>query len=216
MIFKTVLFDFDYTLGDATDVIVLGFQYAFQRMGLPFPGREAVRYTVGYKLEDAYTLLTDDGDPAHRAEFGRLFREKANPLQIALARLLPGALDLLRALKAAGIRTGVVSTKRTDTLRGILEHNDAAPLLDIIIGGDQVAHPKPDPEGLNAALAALETAPGQALYCGDTVLDAGAAQRAGIPFCAVLNGTTPAEDFAGFPCVHIAADLPALRAWLSL
>ena len=48
----------------------------------------------------------------------------------------------------------------------------------------------------------------------DTVLDAGAAKNAGCPFCAVLNGTTPAGDFADFHPVHIAPDLFELRQWL--
>ena len=50
----------------------------------------------------------------------------------------------------------------------------------------------------------------------DTVLDAGAAQNAGCPFAAVLNGTTPAGAFASFEPVHIATDLFDLARWLGL
>ena len=45
-------------------------------------------------------------------------------------------------------------------------------------------------------------------------IDAGTARNAGVDFAAVLNGTTPAEDFAGYPSVHIAPDLFELRQWL--
>lgn len=31
--YRAICFDFDYTLGDSTDSIVGGFQYAFERMG---------------------------------------------------------------------------------------------------------------------------------------------------------------------------------------
>ena len=34
---KAIFFDFDYTLGDATEAIVAGFLYGFQQMGLPAP-----------------------------------------------------------------------------------------------------------------------------------------------------------------------------------
>ena len=216
MKFKAVLFDFDYTLGDATDIITQGFCYAFACMGLPRPEREAVRRTIGYHLTDAYTRLTGDTDSARRPRFAELFREKANPLQITGTRLFPGALELLSALKVAGVRTGVVSTKRTETLEGVLAHHGAAGCFDLIIGGDLVSRPKPDPEGLNIALTRLGLIPEQVLYCGDTVLDAGAARHAGTCFCAVLNGTTPAEEFAPYPCLHIAPDLPELKAWLEL
>ena len=48
MKFKAVLFDFDYTLGDATESIVAGFRHAFAKMGYPEPTEEAIRSTVGY------------------------------------------------------------------------------------------------------------------------------------------------------------------------
>ena len=67
--YRAVCFDFDYTLADATDSIVAGFQHGFTKMGWPAPDRETVRGTIGYLLEDAYTMLTGDSDPARRAQF---------------------------------------------------------------------------------------------------------------------------------------------------
>ena len=61
--YSAVCFDFDYTLGDSTDSIVAGFQYGFERLGHPIPDRETVRGTIGYLLEDAYTMLAGDRDP---------------------------------------------------------------------------------------------------------------------------------------------------------
>ena len=214
MKFKAVLFDFDYTLGDATESIVAGFRYAFEKMGLTPPGREAVRATVGYLLRDGYTMLTGDADPARTDEFVRLFSEKARPMQLETTVLFPGALELLRALKAAGARAGVVSSKRSAALVPLLERLELAPLLDFVIAGDLVKRPKPDPEGLLLALEKLDVAKGDALFCGDTVLDAEAAQRAGVHFSAVLNGVTPAEAFGAFPHDHIAPNLSDLKRWL--
>ena len=67
--YSAVGFDFDYTLGDSTDSIVAGFQYGFERLGHPIPDRETVRGTIGYLLEDAYTMLTGDRDPERQARF---------------------------------------------------------------------------------------------------------------------------------------------------
>ena len=53
MVYPAVLFDFDYTLGDATDAIVAGFAAGFAALGLPEPDREAVRRTVGMQVTDA-------------------------------------------------------------------------------------------------------------------------------------------------------------------
>ena len=216
MKYRAVCFDFDYTLGDATDAIVAGYTYALERLGWPAPEREAVRRTIGYMLEDGYTMLTGDGDPERRKRLRPLFAQVAIPLQIRDTRLFPGAAQLLRGLKERGVKLGIVSSKRTDTLRAVLERNGVLPLLDLIIGSDLVTRHKPDPEGLLAAMERLGCAPEETLYCGDTVMDAAAAQGAGADFCAVLNGTTPAREFEGLPHVHIAPDLWEAGRWLGL
>ncbi|MBC5738408.1 HAD family hydrolase [Lawsonibacter faecis] len=211
---KAVLFDFDYTLGDATESIVAGFQYAFGKMGLTPPGREAVRPTVGYLLRDGYVMLSGDTDEARADEFVRLFAEKSHPMQLETTVLFPGALELLRALRGAGIKVGVVSSKRSTALLPLLEKLELSPLMDFVMAGDMVSRPKPDPEGLNLALERLGIDREEVLFCGDTVLDAEAAQRAGTHFAAVLNGITPAGAFEAFPYDHIAPDLAELKSWL--
>ena len=60
MDYKGILFDFDYTLGDATEAIHQAFVYALTTMGYPAPDRESVRHTIGMVVSDAYTLLTGD------------------------------------------------------------------------------------------------------------------------------------------------------------
>ena len=52
MKYKAVLFDFDYTLGDATESIVAGYAYGLTQLGWPEPSKEAVQKTIGYLLED--------------------------------------------------------------------------------------------------------------------------------------------------------------------
>ena len=218
MQYKAVFFDFDYTLGDGTEAILAGFRHAFSKMGLPQPDSEAVRRTVGMPLEDEYTLLSGDADPQNRARFRVLYTEKAGPMQVETARLCDGARELLEALARAGVPAGVVSTKQYETLREILQARGVASLLSSISGGGQGLPPKPDPAGLLAAIQAQGLAPGEVLYCGDTLIDAETAQRGGVSFCAVLNGTTGEADFraSGFPFAHIAPDLWDVKAWLGI
>ena len=109
---------------------------------------------------------------------------------------------------------GIVSTKRSDTLEIILQRYDVLKDLEFVIGSDRVKKHKPDPEGLNVAMGLLGVSREELLFCGDTVIDAGAAKNAGVDFAAVLNGTTTAEKFADWPCVHISPDLWDLKNWL--
>ena len=147
MNFKAVFFDFDYTLADGTEAIVAGFRYAFGRMGLPEPTEEAIRPTIGMVLEDEFTFLSGEADPARRAEFRQLYTEKAGPMHVSVTRLFPGALELLTALKRRGIPTGIVSTKKTATIRDVAEARGITPLLSSILGGDQVSAPQAGPGG---------------------------------------------------------------------
>lgn len=212
-----VIFDFDYTLGDATDAIFAGFEHAFSTMGLPVPDREAVRRTVGMQVQDAYTLLSGDEGPEGRERFYALFHPVARDMQArGVVELCPGARELLLALKDHGVPAAVVSTKNSDSLRAVLAAKGLSECFTHVLGGDIVARHKPDPEGVNRVLERWGLTAEQVLYCGDTVIDAETARNAGADFCAVLNGTTPAEAFEPWPHVHISPDLMDLKGWLGI
>lgn len=214
MKYQAILFDFDYTLGDSTEPIVSSYSTALQEMGWDIPERESVRLTIGQTLQDGYTSLTGDRDEDRRQEFFQRFRTHSVPIMARDTLLFPGAADLLTWLHENNIPCGVVSTKGRDVLEAIFRRQGLLDSLSVIVGCQDVRQAKPDPEGLVFALGRLNKSPEHVLYCGDTVLDAEAASRAGLPFCAVLNGTTPAGAFSSFPCDYVADDLPKLQQWL--
>lgn len=224
MKYQGVFFDFDYTLGDSTPAIAEGYRLGFAALGLDPPTVDQVRPTIGLTLADGYSLITGDHDPERQETFFRTFQETVGvkaqgagrTLMIEGTTLFPGAADLLEALKNAGVRTAIVSTKPGDTIRRIFEHQDQLDLLDLVVGGDEVQHSKPNPEGLRMALEKLSLPAEDVLFCGDTVIDAATAQAGRCQFCAVLNGTTKAPAFERFPCVHIAQDLAELKTWLDV
>jgi phosphoglycolate phosphatase len=222
--YQGVFFDFDYTLGDSTIPITMGYQQGFQAMGWPAPTQEQVRPTVGMTLMDGYTMLTCDRDESRRQEFYHRFQEAVGELatgegatvMVERTRLLPGGPELLTGLRAQGVKVAIVSTKLGVTIRRIFAHQGLEQVLDLVVGGEDVSRAKPDPEGLNFALDRLGLDRSQVLFCGDTVIDAATARNGGVDFCAVLNGTTQAPAFADYPHVHIAPDLPDLKNWLWL
>ena len=213
MKYKAILFDFDYTLGDSTMPIVNSYTAALAEMGWPAPERDAIRATIGYTLQDGYTMLTGDDSEENRQAFFPRFKAHSGPIMVRDSVLCPGAEDVLRWLWDKGLRTGMVSTKGSDQIAGIFEKYGLRDGMELIIGGQDVTKNKPDPEGLNLAVERLALGKEEILFCGDTVIDAETARRAGVDFCAVLNGTTPAEAFADYPHVHIAPDLADLLNW---
>lgn len=217
MNYDAVIFDFDYTLGDATEAIYAGFVHGLTTMGYPKPDLEAVRGTIGMVVTEAYALLTGDHRPEEGQRFYSLFHPMARDLQAKGAvKLFPGASELLKALKEQGAKTAIVSTKNMDSLHAILGNTGIGDLVDQVVGGGMGLPSKPDPQGTLLALEKLGVDRTRALYCGDTVIDAQTARNAGVDFCAVLNGTTPAGDFGVYPHVHIAPDLAELKSWLGI
>lgn len=214
--YQAICFDFDYTLGDSTESIVAGFAHAMTKLGHPVPDRETVRRTVGYMLEDCYTLITGDESEENRAKFRLYFIEVAMERQRRETILFPGAVELLRALKDRGVKCGIVSSKRGDTIEIIMENHNVRECLELIVGSHDVQKHKPDPEGLLWAMERLGVKPEEILFCGDTVIDAETAKNAGCDFAAVLNGTTTADAFDAWPHVHIAPDLYDLAKWLGI
>ena len=224
MDYRGIFFDFDYTLGDSTAAILHGYQEGFAAMGWPAPTEGQVRPTVGMTLHDGYTLLTGDADEGRRAEFYHRFQQAVGELSGQAGRrmmveqtvLFPGCDRLLRALKERGVRVAMVSTKLGATIREIFEFQGLIDCIDLIVGGKDVSRAKPDPEGVELACGELGLDRREVLFCGDTVIDGKTAQNAGVDFCAVLNGTTPAEAFGALPHVHIAPHLDELYQWLGL
>ncbi|MBI3603430.1 MAG: HAD family hydrolase [Nitrospirae bacterium] len=100
-----------------------------------------------------------------------------------------GVLDMLQQLHGQGYLLGLVTGKSREAWRitaARMEVQGFEQFFDVVLTDDDVQIPKPNPEGILAALDALEVEPAQAFYLGDSQLDAQAAAEAGLPFGAAL------------------------------
>lgn len=80
-----------------------------------------------------------------------------------------------------------VATNRSDTMGKVLEIHGIADSFDLVVTALDVQRPKPDPEQLNRVLTHFKLQPGAMLYVGDSLLDARAAEAAGVWFAACRN-----------------------------
>ena len=215
---KTVLFDLDGTLLNTIDDLADAGNWVCAQNGWPTFTVAQFKLMVGNgipKLVERFSPA-DARTPAQLAATLAQFTARYDAHKEDKTAPYPGIPALLDALKAEGIQCAVFSNKADALCGGIIAHYFGTGRFDAVRGNRPGVPTKPDPTGLHLALDRLGAAPEQLLFCGDTVLDAGAAQNAGCPFCAVLNGTTPAEDFAPFRPVHIAPDLLELAKWLEV
>jgi phosphoglycolate phosphatase len=192
---KSVIFDFDYTLADSAPGAIACVNFALSGMGLPLAPEEAICRTIGNSLSATYEKLTGDSRQHRVSEFAGLFIKHAAEVMVDKTVLFDTVRPMATTLKKRGLRLGIVSTKYRYRIEQILRRDGLLDCFDVIVGGEDVAAHKPDPVGLLTALNHLGCAPSQALYVGDTLIDAETAERANVAFVAVLSGVTPREDF---------------------
>ena len=202
--YNAVIFDFDYTLGDTTDGIVRSVNYALEELGYSSRDVSEIKRTIGMSLRETFAVLSDCRDAEQSNEFVRLFREKADEVMTDGAELYDCVPELLRELHRTR-RIGIVTTKFHYRIEAILKKFSAEGLVDVIIGAEDVKAEKPDPEGLVEAISRLGAEPSEALYVGDSLVDAQTAQNAGVDFAAVRTGIT--TDFSLYNNVFIGDNL---------
>ena len=203
--YKAVIFDFDYTLGDSTNGIVLSVNHALSELGYMEKSVPEIKRTIGLSLKDTFRELTGCLDEIAAERFAKLFRKKADEVMTDNTALYDGAEEMLSELVGRGIGTGIVTTKFHYRIEAIMRKFGAEKLVDVIVGGEDVTHEKPDPEGLLKAVDTLGKNKREVLYVGDSLVDARTAQSAGVDFAAVLTGTT--TDFSGYDNVFIGKNL---------
>ncbi len=202
--YKVVIFDFDYTLGDTTNGIVKSVDYALEHLGYAAKSVSEIKRTIGLSLKETFSALTGCRDNGQTERFVRLFREKADEVMTESAVLYDRVPEILRELHKT-LKIGIVTTKFHYRIEAILRKFSIGESVDVIIGGEDVKEEKPSPEGLLKAVDMLGAEKHKVLYVGDSYIDAAAAQSARIDFAAVLTGTT--KDFSGYESVLVTENL---------
>jgi len=91
-----------------------------------------------------------------------------------------------------------------------------AEYFDVLVTLDDVKRPKPDPEGIHAALRALASAPDAAMMVGDSHYDIEAARNAGIPSVAVAWSLKGIDYLQAYSPTYIIHDMRELLAVVGL
>jgi phosphoglycolate phosphatase len=212
--YNTFIFDFDYTLADATPGIIESMNYALGKFGFELKDRDSICKTVGMTLKDAFAQLTGVSDNEFAERFTMHFKDMADKVMTANTILFDDTIACLKWLKERGCKTAIVTSKLHYRIDDVLQNYNATELIDYIVGSEDVSIPKPSPEGLLNAITYLDAAKESTLYIGDTTIDANTALNASVDFAAVLTGTTTAEEFSGLPNICVVKSLKALAAVL--
>lgn len=118
-----------------------------------------------------------------------------------------GAEELIGRLQAAGLAIGILTRNGRAAIDRALDRFETLTADDfavIVTRDDGHLAPKPAPDGVLHAAAAMGVAPEEMLLVGDVVLDVRAGQAAGAVTAFLTNRATPAGE--GAPVGDITAD----------
>jgi len=184
--YKAVFFDLDGTLIDHFSVIHRSINYATSEMGLEPVPYEKVRRTVGGSILVTFARLipgiqVERAVELFRSEFDRIWHEDI--------RVLKGARSIVRALRAAGVKTAVFTNKEGNRSRQIIRHLGMQADFDAVIGTLDTPHHKPERAFSEYALAQLGVSAQHACMIGDSPFDVQAAHVVGMPCYVVATGS---------------------------
>ncbi len=151
--------------------------------------------------------LIPDGSREEANRFRELFVERADDVMVANTQLYDCTQEVLNKLKEMGVSVGIVTTKLRYRIEDILKKFEAEHLVDCIVGAEDVKIEKPNPEGLLQIIASFHLTKEEALYVGDSFVDAITAENAGVDFAGVLTGMITEEEFEKYQSKFVAGNL---------
>lgn len=134
-------------------------------------------------------LSREVGRRLMKAETARVLRlhDEAYARQVSQVRVLPGALELLACLSAAGVPWAIATSGRRNSAQPMLKLLRVASKVPVITR-DQVQRAKPDPDLFLAAAERLGVSISESVVVGDSVWDLLAARRARALGVGLLSG----------------------------
>lgn len=201
MQFLTYLFDFDGTLCDTRESLVPVFRAGFDRVGYHATPEECEHWMHLNLLQ----TLQVSGIPEEQFQtvVDGVIEALDDPESIAMIRVFPETVEVLRRLLDAGKRIGIVSNNTSTHIRLVLKEHGVDVPFDCIVGSDMFQNGKPHPEPILTALNLLGLEPSEDIcYVGDSLQDPETGKNAGIGSVLVdREGIYP--DFKGIRITNL-------------
>lgn len=208
---KLCVFDLDGTLVNTLDDLVVALNVALADSGLRSLNEAQVAAIVGYSTRYMFEHAVPEGredcvdavTAAYEAYYPKHCCEKSAPYA--------GVLDLLAALKAAGMLLAVVSNKPHKNTIAVVNTMFPRDTFQMVLGRMNRFPTKPAPEALHFVLEYLGIAKEDAVYIGDSEVDVQFAKNTGMDCISVSWGFRSKQELIDAGATRIVDDVGALH-----
>jgi HAD superfamily hydrolase (TIGR01509 family) len=184
--FEAIVFDNDGLLLDTEETWTRAESALFERHGQVFTEAHKRQLIGSARAESAAALERMLGLPGRGEALMDDLHEIVMEEALAGVPARPGALDLLAAVRAAGLPVGLASNSSREFVERVLEMAGLGrDRFGVVVTADDVARPKPEPDLYLAACEALGADPTRAAALEDSPPGVAAARAAGMYVIAV-------------------------------
>lgn len=186
---RAVLYDFDGTLADTTELVMNCYRHTMStHLGHTPPDEEWLR-GFGTPLEGQLARFARSAE--ERVAMLKTYEDYQAEHSHRLMVPFPGALRTVEALKERGLPLAIVTSRyRESTILG-MDVCGITRFFDLIIAPEDVRNPKPHAEPVLVALERLGAQASEALFVGDSPHDMASGRSAGVRTGAALWGPFP-------------------------
>jgi len=203
-----ILFDLDGTLIDSTDAIVSTFHHACDVGKFQKVTDENIMNLIGYPLDIMFKMVGVSDDKVW--DFVASYKEEYRKISTQKTTLLEGSKESILSAKEFAT-LGIVTTKTGRYSEVLMEHFELMKYFDVLIGREDVEHPKPHAEPILKAMDNLDVNSKEIWMIGDTKLDLISAQNAGVNSIGVLSGYGDEDDLKNFTDIIFDNTLQAVN-----
>ena len=190
---KVVAFDCDGVLFDTEEANWAYYNHILKHFGRPAMTPEQFAYAHQHTLDESITYLFNDEESIAAVYDYRQTMDYS--VYLKLLKVEPDLVSLLTKIRPK-LKTAI-ATNRSDTMSRLLTEFALTEYFDLVVTSFDIRRPKPYPDALLKILDHFGIEPHQALYVGDSQVDAEAARAAKMPFIAFRNKTLPTEYHIG-------------------
>jgi beta-phosphoglucomutase len=193
--FDAVIFDWDGTLADTRQVIIISFQKALKEITCKV-NDEYIERRIGIGAAETFREILRSAKMPFDEKLIQHLVERKSQLEIELTnqvKLFTGARELLEALRGK-IKMGLASMNNRTVIMLLLKTNDLEKFFHVVLTAESISHSKPNPEIFLKTALQLKETPEKCVVIEDSIFGVEAAKSAKMSCIAVLTGVYTKQE----------------------